>query len=249
MKKGGVLPAAGKRSDSLYPHEEKVLLVLTLIIGAVVGLVVVLLSSSPRTWGPALSSGRAAAWRRLVFPSPASLSRVSCSHRYFPNARGSGIPQTKTALFLRDGYISFRTVLGKFGLCSVSLASGIALGREGPSVHVGAGIASSPRPATRTLARQHQSAGSRRRTGALAAAFNTPIPPFCSPLKKLWATCTRRCSAPSYSVPPRHGSCFTSCWAMSRFSMFPPTNLSIQSSSLFYAVARRHWRTSFPSAL
>src|SRR5205085_866585 len=58
------------------------------------------------------------------------------------NARGSGIPQTKTALFLRDGYISLRTVVGKFSLCSVSLASGIALGREGPAVQVGAGVAS-----------------------------------------------------------------------------------------------------------
>jgi hypothetical protein len=32
---------------------------------------------------------------------------------YFPNARGSGIPQTKAALFLRDGYISLRTVIGR----------------------------------------------------------------------------------------------------------------------------------------
>ena len=54
--------------------------------------------------------------------------------RYFPNARGSGIPQTKTALFLRDRYIRFRTVLGKFSMCAITLASGIALGREGPSV-------------------------------------------------------------------------------------------------------------------
>ena len=62
--------------------------------------------------------------------------------RYFPNARGSGIPQTKAALFLREGFITLRTVLGKFFCSSVSLASGIALGREGPSVQVGAGIAS-----------------------------------------------------------------------------------------------------------
>jgi H+/Cl- antiporter ClcA len=96
-------------------------------------------------------------------------------HRYFPEARGSGIPQTKTALFLRDGYIGFRTVLGKFGLCSASLATGIALGREGPSVHVGAGIASE-------LGRRlHLSAAATRAlipigaAAALAAAFNTPI--------------------------------------------------------------------------
>ena len=34
--------------------------------------------------------------------------------RYFPDARGSGVPQTKAALFARDGFISLRTVLGKF---------------------------------------------------------------------------------------------------------------------------------------
>ena len=54
--------------------------------------------------------------------------------RYFPNARGSGIPQTKFALFINDGFIALKTILGKFFYCSVSLASGIALGREGPSV-------------------------------------------------------------------------------------------------------------------
>jgi CIC family chloride channel protein len=63
-------------------------------------------------------------------------------YRYFPNARGSGIPQTKTALFVGGGVITLRTVLGKFLCSSASLASGIALGREGPSVQIGAGIAS-----------------------------------------------------------------------------------------------------------
>lgn len=63
-------------------------------------------------------------------------------YRYFPFARGSGIPQTKFALFIEDGRIRFRTVLGKFFCCSASLASGIALGREGPSVQIGAGLAS-----------------------------------------------------------------------------------------------------------
>src|SRR5207245_2945819 len=45
-------------------------------------------------------------------------------------------------LFIDDGRILFRTVLGKFFCCSASLASGIALGREGPSVQVGAGLTS-----------------------------------------------------------------------------------------------------------
>jgi chloride channel protein, CIC family len=125
--------------------------------------------------GARLYPGGGAAWRRVLVPVAGSLITGFLLANYFPNARGSGIPQTKTALFLHDGYISLRTVLGKFWLCSVSPASGIALGREGPSVQVGAGIASviwrrlglSPR-SVRALVPVGASA-------ALAAAFNTPI--------------------------------------------------------------------------
>ena len=95
--------------------------------------------------------------------------------RWFPNARGSGIPQTKFAIFINNGYISLKTVIGKFLCCSVSLASGIALGREGPSVQIGAGIAS-------VLGRRFGLSPEDVKplvpvgcSAALAAAFNTPI--------------------------------------------------------------------------
>ncbi len=116
-----------------------------------------------------------AAWWRLLIPIAGSLTAGFFLARYFPNARGSGIPQTKTALFLRDGYISFKTVLGKFSLCSLTLASGIALGREGPSVHIAAGIAS---VLGRRLGLSPRSVRALLPIGAaaaLAAAFNTPI--------------------------------------------------------------------------
>lgn len=82
--------------------------------------------------GSRLYPAGSAAWRRVLMPVIGAVSTGFLLYRYFPKARGSGIPQTKTALFLREGFISMRTVLGKLGLCSVSLASGIALGREGP---------------------------------------------------------------------------------------------------------------------
>jgi CIC family chloride channel protein len=158
-----------------HRHEDKVLLVLTLIIGAIVGLVVVAFILLTENLGARLYPPGSAAWRRVLIPVAGALGTGFLLSKYFPNARGSGIPQTKTALFLRDGYIRLRTVLGKFWLCSVSLASGIALGREGPSVQVGAGIASvlgrrlglSPR-SVRALVPVGASA-------AIAAAFNTPI--------------------------------------------------------------------------
>src|SRR5215472_13039712 len=158
-----------------YPHEDRILLLLTLIIAAVVGLVVVAFIVLTENLGARLYPVGGAAWLRVAVPVMGSAVAGFFLARYFPNARGSGIPQTKTALYLRDGYISFRTVLGKFSLCSLTLASGIALGREGPSVHVSAGIASvlgrrlglSPR-SVRALIPIGAAA-------ALAAAFNTPI--------------------------------------------------------------------------
>jgi CIC family chloride channel protein len=156
-------------------HEDKVLLILTLIIGAVVGLVVVAFIVLTENLGARLYPAGGAAWRRLLLPVAGALITGFFLARYFPNARGSGIPQTKTALFLRDGFISMRTVVGKFSMCAITLASGIALGREGPSVQVSAGIASvlgrwlglSPRN-VKALVPIGASA-------ALAAAFNTPI--------------------------------------------------------------------------
>jgi len=156
-------------------YEDKVLLLLTLIIGAVVGVVVVAFILLTENLGSRMYPAHGAAWRRLLIPVVGALTTGFLLARYFPKARGSGIPQTKTALFLRDGFIAFRTVVGKFSLCAVSLASGIALGREGPSVQVSAGIAS---VLGRKLGLSKSSVRALLPVGAsaaLAAAFNTPI--------------------------------------------------------------------------
>jgi CIC family chloride channel protein len=160
---------------TLLQYEDKILLLLTLIIGAVVGLVVAAFIYVTEDLGARMYPAGGAAWRRVLIPTSGALITGYLLSRFFPNARGSGIPQTKAALFLRDGYISLRTILGKFGCCSTSLASGIALGREGPSLQVGAGIAS-------VLGRRLGLGPSRIRelipvgaAAALAAAFNTPV--------------------------------------------------------------------------
>jgi CIC family chloride channel protein len=115
------------------------------------------------------------AWRRVFFPIAGSLGIGYLLYRYFPNARGSGVPQTKAALYARDGRILFRTVFGKFLCTSVTLASGIPLGREGPSVQVGAGIAS---VLGRNLGLSRERVKALIPVGAaaaIAAAFNTPL--------------------------------------------------------------------------
>jgi len=163
------------RVEDLRRREDQLALVLSLLIGALVGLVVVAFILLTGRLAAHMYPPGGSGWRRVLVPTLGSLVTGYLLYRYFPLARGSGIPQTKAALFIQDGRISFRTVLGKFFCCSASLASGIALGREGPAVQIGAGLAS-------VIARRlHMSRDQVKAlvpvggAAALAAAFNTPI--------------------------------------------------------------------------
>src|SRR6266496_4827555 len=130
------------RLGKLQQREDQVFMVLALVIGGLTGLAVVAFILLTERMGMRLYPVGGAPWRRLLFPVAGSLGVGYLLYRYFPNARGSGVPQTKSALYAREGRITLRTVLGKFFCTSATLASGIPLGREGPSVQVGAGIAS-----------------------------------------------------------------------------------------------------------
>src|ERR1700693_5850159 len=129
-------------TDRFGKGEDQSSILLSIVIGVLVGLVVVAFILLTGRLAARMYPAGEAAWRRALVPALGSLFTGYLLWRFFPDARGSGIPQTKFAIFVTDGYISLRTVLGKFFCCSASLASGIALGREGPSVQIGAGIAS-----------------------------------------------------------------------------------------------------------
>src|SRR6202050_5645154 len=118
-------------------RKERVLLVLSILIGALTGLSVVAFILLTERLGMRLYPVGSAAWRRVLIPVAGSLGMGYLLFRYFPDARGSGVPQTKAALFARGGVITFKTIVGKFFCTAATLASGIPLGREGPSVQVG----------------------------------------------------------------------------------------------------------------
>ncbi len=157
------------------PREEQVLLFLSILIGAVTGVAVVAFIVLTERLGMRLYPVGSAAWRRVLIPVAGSLAMGYLLFRYFPDARGSGVPQTKAALFARDGVITLRTVLGKFFCTSATLASGIPLGREGPSAQVGAGIASVLGRRLGLRPEQVKSLIPVGTAAAIAAAFNTPL--------------------------------------------------------------------------
>jgi CIC family chloride channel protein len=150
-------------------------LALALIIGALVGSAIVAFLACT-DWMHALLFGKAMpVWMRPLTPALAALIAGYLLLRVFPNARGSGIPQTKAALIAGGGHIGLKTAFGKFFCCALSLGGGVALGREGPSVQIGAGIASFLARRAKLETRDVQALVPIGAAAALAAAFNTPM--------------------------------------------------------------------------
>jgi CIC family chloride channel protein len=94
---------------------------------------------------------------------------------FCPEAAGSGIPQAKAAFWKDFGVISWRTVWVKFVAGILAIGGGGSLGREGPSVHMGAGLASTLAGLTGEAKQNRRRATASGAAVGLAAAFNAPI--------------------------------------------------------------------------
>lgn len=175
---GAPAPAEGGGffSWSIAP-EERFFLVLAIFIGLFSGLAVVCFRlaiewSKIGLLGPMLE---AHSFRLLLIPALAGLLVSVLVIHVFPQVRGSGVNQTKAALYIYNGFIPFRTAIGKFICAALAIGSGQSLGPEDPSLQIGAALASGlgrrlelSREKLRLLAPVGAAAG-------LAAAFNAPI--------------------------------------------------------------------------
>jgi len=119
-------------------------------------------------------------WLTLLIAPAGFAAMAWISRKLFPGTEGSGIPQAIAASLSDDGnvrrqFLSLRIALAKVMLTLGGLLSGASIGREGPSVQIGASV-------------MHMLAGRRRGriassrdlivagSGAgVAAAFNTPL--------------------------------------------------------------------------
>ncbi|HEY1341648.1 MAG TPA: chloride channel protein, partial [Bryobacteraceae bacterium] len=154
-------------------REHQLFLILSIVVGVIAGLSAVLFTvaieqTAHRLFG--LTPSRA---RLFAIPPLVSLLTGVLLAKVFPDVRGSGVPQTEAAYHLAGGVIPARVPLGKFLTGVLCIGSGHSLGREGPSVQIGAGLAS-------VIGRWLGLSPSRVRdlvpvgaAGALAAAFNT----------------------------------------------------------------------------
>ena len=158
-------------------RDERLFLILSIFIGVLSGLLVVSFRIAIE-WIKILTLGSAphpGQFRLLLVPTIAGLLVAALVQLFFPAAKGSGVNQTKAALYIYNGYISFKTVIGKFITSALAIGGGHSLGPEDPSLQIGAGVAS-------MVARRLNLSRQRLRLFApigaaagLAAAFNAPI--------------------------------------------------------------------------
>lgn len=95
--------------------------------------------------------------------------------RFAPEAAGSGVPQVKAALAYVPIRLDLRVAIVKLIGTLLALGSGLVLGRQGPTVHIGAALAaqlSRAVPASPDHQRQLLAAGA---AAGLAAGFDAPI--------------------------------------------------------------------------
>jgi len=171
------LPSAVEIAKIAPARDEYIFLLLSISIGVISGLLVVSFRMAIEWLNVLLlgSAPHAGQLRLMVAPAVAGLVTAILARYVFPNVRGSGVNQTKAALYIHNGYISFRTVVGKFLLSALAIGGGHSLGPEDPSLQIGAGVASLisrriglSRERLRVFAPVGAAAG-------LAAAFNAPI--------------------------------------------------------------------------
>lgn len=128
---------------------------------------------STGTWGP---------WLALAWTPALTVVLLWWTRRFAPGTTGSGIPQVVRALDddldrqQRSWLVSLRLSMHKMGLVSGGLLAGLSIGREGPTVQVGAGVMGHARrwlsPRSDLDAHDLMVAGA---AAGIAAAFNTPL--------------------------------------------------------------------------
>jgi CIC family chloride channel protein len=163
----------------VLPGESQRVFALTLLVGAACGLAAVafhlsILWAENHLIGAALASPHYLWLGVATSVFGAALSGVLLAY-LVPGARGSGIPNVKVAYAIKGGRLPFREVVGKFLIGILQIGSGASLGREGPTVHICAGIASL---LGRTFALSQKNLKRLLPVGAaagIAAAFNAPI--------------------------------------------------------------------------
>jgi len=141
-------------------------------------------------------------WLSFIITPAGLMLIIWLTRKFFTGAEGSGIPQTLITIEGRGGkalaeqLLSFRIVIGKVLLTLIGLFSGASIGREGPTVHLGAAIMYSLGRYVHLPARYLERGLIMTGGGAgIAAAFNTPLAGIVFAIEEMARSFDRRHSS------------------------------------------------------
>jgi CIC family chloride channel protein len=163
------------RIQQLRLREHQLFLALAIVVGILAGLSAVLFTLAIDAVSHALFGLTPSMLRLFAIPPLVSLVTGLLLAKVFPDVRGSGVPQTEAAYHVSGGVIPARVPLGKFLTGMLCIGSGHSMGREGPSVQIGAGLASVVGRWLRLSPERVRALVPVGAAGALSAAFNTPV--------------------------------------------------------------------------
>jgi H+/Cl- antiporter ClcA len=192
----------------------------------------------------ALSLFHWAAHRNAFWPwlaPPLGIAFVAwLTQRVFPGTQGSGIPQTIAALSTsnreaRDRLLSLRIAAGKLVLTLAALASGASIGREGPTVQIGASIMHSLRRFTQfSMADIDRGLILAGGAAGIAAAFNTPLAGIVFAIEELARSFEERSSGTIYTAVILAG--VTSVALVGNYTYFGTTQASLTAARMWLLV-------------
>jgi CIC family chloride channel protein len=163
------------------------------LVGAVAGLIAVLFRlfvsglESARSWA-SVTIPEEAWWLPLVLAPVGGLLGLSAcrlTRTYCPEAGGSGIPHVKATLLGLRRMRPLRLISVKLGAGLLALGAGFSLGREGPTIHLGAACAALIGAWLKLPARSQKSLLAAGAGAGLAAAFNAPLAGFLFIMEEL----------------------------------------------------------------
>jgi H+/Cl- antiporter ClcA len=172
--------------------DRAVVLAFAVLTGGVVVCFTLLAETCMDLFMELLHSGRSGAVLTLFWTPALTVAVLAWTRRFAPEASGSGIPQVMAAI--HEGtepqqvsrLVSLRVGLQKVVLTSAGLLAGLSIGREGPTVQVGAAVMRRARwlLSAESGLDEHDLMVAGAAAG-IAAAFNTPLGGVVFAIEKL----------------------------------------------------------------
>lgn len=114
-------------------------------------------------------------YQRILVPVLGITAVAVFVNRYAKEAKGHGVPEVMEAVATKNGFIRMRVVLVKALASAMSIASGAAVGREGPIVQIGSAFGSTVGQIFQVSQRRMKTFIGCGAAAGIAATFNAPI--------------------------------------------------------------------------